>query len=187
MDGTGVGWVLGAHWRPAPALAVGGHVRSGVGLGLSGPASFTGTAPESLRSLRLPGEETTIGERLDATYVAQNARLGFELPATATAGVAWDPVEPVRLVAAAQWANWSAADTLTLAFADTTLGDRTPLAYDDAWSLRFGVEVRHSPELSVRLGYAHEASPAPPGGDPRRPPCRSVARHEGVHGPDDPE
>lgn len=164
MDGTGIGWMLGAHWRPRADLAVGAHARSGVTLNLNGPVDFTGMAPASLRSLRLPGSETTIGEQLDATYVDQAARTGFELPAVAAAGVAWDAIDRLRLAATVQWADWSAAETLALAFTDSTLADVTPLGYEDAWALRVGVEVRHSPALLVRLGFAHEASPAPTGG-----------------------
>ena len=161
MDGTGVGWVAGVHWRPIPAVALAAHARGPVGLDLSGVVDFTGTAPASLRDFRLPTGEETVGELLDATYVDQAARTRIELPALAAAGVAWDPFDRVRLAATVQWAGWGAVDDLELAFADTILADAIPLDYENAWSLRLGAEVRHSPALFVRVGFAHEESPAP--------------------------
>ncbi|HUP18972.1 MAG TPA: outer membrane protein transport protein, partial [Gemmatimonadota bacterium] len=147
VDGTGIGWVAGVHWRPIPSMALAAHARGPVGLDLSGVVDFTGTAPASLRDFSLPTGEETIGDLLDTTYVDQTVRTRIELPALAAAGVAWDPFDRVRLAATLQWAGWEAVDDLELAFADTSLADAIPLDYENAWSLRLGAEVRHSSAL----------------------------------------
>lgn len=160
LDGLGAGWVVGVSWRVDDALALGASLRGGMGLDLVGPVDFVDVAPRELRDVVLPGRERTVGEILDARYVDQDVRVGFELPRVASGGVSWRPIERVRFTADLQWTGWDDARSLDLDFVDDTLDDRQPLGFDDAWSFRAGVEVRHRPGQAIRLGFAHEGSPA---------------------------
>lgn len=161
LDGLGAGWVVGATYRVDDRLSVGASARSGLDLDLVGPAAFVDVAPRELRDFLLPGRDRTIGEILDRLYApGQNARLPFRLPRVVSGGVAWVPVERVRLTADLQWAGWDDADSLALDFVNDTLDDRQRLGFEDAWAVRAGVEVRHRPGQAIRLGFAHEESPA---------------------------
>lgn len=160
LDGTGVGWNAAAFWRPTEDLAAGVQFRSGIGVSLNGDVDFTIVAPEDLRRVVAP-DGRTIGEQLDRTYIDQTARSRLDLPAIAVGGAAWSPIAPVVLAADVQWSGWGSVDDLPLAFADTTLGERTPLDYEDAWALRLGAEVHPIEDLRVRVGFAREWSPAP--------------------------
>jgi long-chain fatty acid transport protein len=160
LESTEVGWNAGAYWRPLDELAAGIQYRSRVTAALSGDAAFHLVASEEVRQLRLPTGEP-VGEYLDRTYVDQAARSELVLPAIAIGGVAWSPIPPVTLAADLQWAGWESVDEIALAFADTVLGDVTPLDYEDAWSLRLGAEMHPEGSWRFRAGFAREWSPAP--------------------------
>lgn len=164
LDGIGAGWVAGASWRVDDALSLGAHLRSSIGLDLVGPVAFVDVAPADLRDFTLPGREVSIGEILDARFVPQEVGARLPLPATASAGVVWSPMERVRLTGDLQWIDWSEAQSLDLDFVDDSLDDRQPLGYDDSWTLRTGVEVRHRSDQVLRIGFAHVESPAPTSG-----------------------
>lgn len=164
LDGMAAGWVVGASWRIDDAVSLGAHLRSPVELDLVGPVVFVDVAPAELRDFTLPGRQISIGEILDERYVSQETGARLPLPAVASGGLAWTPVERVRLTGDLQWIDWSEAESLELDFVNDSLDDRQPLGYDDSWTVRVGVEVRHRPGQSVRLGFAHVESPAPTGG-----------------------
>lgn len=160
LDGVGVGWVAAVHGVPHASFAVGVQMRSEVEIELNGPARFDLVAPAALRDLTLPGGEETVGERLEALFVRQNARSTLRLPRLVVAGAAWEVLERVRLVADLQWAEWSAMEELPLAFRNPDLDDAVPLGFTDAWAVRVGAELRHGRRAILRLGFAHEQSPA---------------------------
>jgi long-chain fatty acid transport protein len=160
LESTGIGWNAGAYWRPLDELSAGIQFRSRVTTTLSGTADFSLVVSEEARQLRLPSGEL-VGAFLDRTYVDQTARSRLVLPAIVIGGVAWSPIPPVVLDADLQWTGWESLEEIALAFADTALGDATPLGYDDAWSLRLGAEMHPEGGLRLRVGFAREWSPAP--------------------------
>ena len=160
LQATSIGWTAGAHWRARDDLSVGLQYRSRVSVEFNGDVDFTIVASDSVRDLRFPSGER-VGTLLDQRYVDQPARSRFVFPAIATGGVAWHPVEPVLLALDLQWTGWGEMEDVTLSFADTLLGDVTPLDYDDTWSLRVGAEARPGGPLAVRVGFARVWSPAP--------------------------
>jgi long-chain fatty acid transport protein len=163
VGGNGAGWNLAGHWRPRDDFAAGLQVRGPVPVDLSGSVDFTVVAPAELRAV-VGSDGRTIGERLDERFADEAARTRLELPAIAVGGVTWSPIPTVILAADLQWAGWSRVDELRIEIADTTLVDRIPMAYDDAWAIRLGAEARPRGGLRVRVGYARESSPAPLGG-----------------------
>lgn len=162
MDGLAPGWVLGVSWRIDDALSIGVHARSEAGIDLVGPVRFEDVAPEELRDFVLRiRDSVTVGEILDERYVSQEVVTRLTLPMVVSGGVAWSPVERLRLTGDLQWIDWSESGSLDLDFLDDSLDDRQSLGYDDSWSFRAGVEVRHRPGQVARLGFAHVESPAP--------------------------
>ncbi|MDX1661764.1 MAG: outer membrane protein transport protein, partial [Gemmatimonadota bacterium] len=122
---------------------------------------FEDVAPDELRDfvLRLQ-DSVTVGEILDERYVAQQVVATTSLPTLVSGGVAWSPVERLRLTGDLQWFGWEEAGSIGLDFVDDSLDDRLTFDYDDdTWSIRTGVEVRHRPGQVVRLGFAHVESP----------------------------
>lgn len=161
LDGTGIGWNAAVAFHPAPAFAAGLQFRDEIPVDFNGIAAFTVVAPAELRAFPRPGHDQTIGAFLDATYVAQTARTALVFPRQAAVGAAYAPLDRLRVAAELQWVQWSAADDLALAFADTTLADTVGFDYHDVWTLRAGAEYRVRPDLLARLGVARRPSPAP--------------------------
>lgn len=160
LDGVGVGWVAGLHARASPAVSLGLQIRGEVDIDLNGLADFTLVAPDELRQFVLPGADETVGERLDARFVDQNARTTLRLPRVAVLGSAWQVLDRTTLMADVQWGDWSAVEDLELAFEDDDLRNSLPFDYRDAWAYRLGAELRHGAGIVLRLGYSHEESPA---------------------------
>ncbi len=164
LDGLAPGWVVGASWRIDDALSIGAHARSGAEIDLVGPVDFEDVAPQELRDFTLPGQEVTIGEILDERYVSQEVLTRLSLPMVVSGGFAWSPLERLRLTGDLQWIGWSDSESLDLDFDNDSLDDPQPLGFEDSWTIRTGVEVRHRPGQVVRLGFAHVGSPVPAAG-----------------------
>lgn len=161
MDGTAIGWNTGVNYLPSERLSVAAQYRSEIDTDLNGAVDFTAVAPSPLREAPLPGSGMTVGEWIDDRYLDQEARTAITFPRTALVAAAIRTSEIVRLTADLQWVNWDAIDSLTFEFADTTLTRSIGFDYDDEWVVRLGAEVQYRPDLTIRVGYAHQSSPAP--------------------------
>ncbi|MFN2384435.1 MAG: OmpP1/FadL family transporter [Gemmatimonadota bacterium] len=161
LDGTGIGWNAAVAYHPSSTLAAGLQYRDEIAVNFNGVAAFTIVAPADLRPFPRPGHDQTIGAFLDATFVPQTTRTALVFPRQAALGATWAPFDRWRVAAELQWVQWSAADGLLLAFADTTLADTMAFDFHDVWTLRAGVEYRLRPDLLARLGVARRPSPAP--------------------------
>lgn len=162
LDGLAPGWVVGASWRIDDALSIGAHARGGTEIDLVGPVGFEDVAPQELRDFVLRiRDSVTVGEILDQRYVSQEVLTRLSLPMVVSGGLAWSPLERVRVTGDLQWIGWSDSESFDLDFANDSLDDRQPLAFEDSWTIRAGVEVRHRPGQVMRLGFAHVGSPVP--------------------------
>ncbi len=89
----------------------------------------------------------------------------FDIPANLTAGVAWDVMPALTLMADYKHIFYSGiqsiADTqaVPLPFGSLGLPDATGFGWHDIDVVKFGAEWRASPAWTWRIGYAHNTSP----------------------------
>jgi long-chain fatty acid transport protein len=139
-DDTTVGFSVGALWEVTGSTTVGVAYDHGYDLELTGRAEGLATA-----GFVFP--------------VAATA----ELPQTVSLGVTQEITDRIRLMAEAQWQNWSVFDSI-----DITI--RSPLGpittsdlqdYEDAFFVALGGEYDVTEALTLRAGAAWDETPTP--------------------------
>ncbi len=166
-EGWGLNGAFGVVYRPC----------SGVSLGLSyqAPTSFEtegdaeGDAGTQLQNLG----GNFAGVRPDFHY---DARVSTSLPQSVSAGISWQALDWLRLVAQMDWMDWSDAferldvtltggnnADLNAFLGSDRIDDTVPLEWDDRVVYRFGAEFVVLEGLQLRVGYAYGESPVPDG------------------------
>jgi long-chain fatty acid transport protein len=81
----------------------------------------------------------------------------FDLPDTVTLGLRQSITENFRVMAGAEWSNWSRFETVNLEAAGATI----PLGFDyeDGWFFSAGAEFDATDRLTLRAGVGYELSP----------------------------
>jgi long-chain fatty acid transport protein len=136
LDGNdiGVGFTAGALLTPFPGTEIGVGYRSFIDHELDGSL-----------------ESQTLGMSFDATAS------GLDLPDTVSVGIRQRVTDRFRVMAGAEWANWSRFDTLTVDIPGSTIP--LPFDYDDGWFVSGGAEFDVTPALTLRGGIGYEFSP----------------------------
>jgi len=151
VDATavGLGYNVGAQWKPLRQLSFGAAYRSQVKLNLEGDANFAATTAGAA----ITGPGTTRG----------SAKLDITLPDVLTLAVAWKPIESLTLEFDAERTGWSSYDK----FAPSFGGKLAPLSsseaknWEDVWAYRFGTQFAATKSIDLRAGYAYDISPTP--------------------------
>jgi long-chain fatty acid transport protein len=116
-----------------------------------------------------PGTEIGLGYRsfidhkLDGTLKTANAGTfhvksnDVNLPDVVTLGVRQRITDRFRVMAGAEWTNWSRFDTVEVKGAPTTID--LPFEYNDGWFFSGGGEFDVTEHASVRAGLGYELSP----------------------------
>ena len=130
-----------------------------IGLGLTAGIKIT----------PLPGTEIGLGYRsfveheLDGTLKTTNAGSfdvrydGVNLPDLVTLGIRQRITERFRVMAGAEWSNWSRFDTVKVEGGPAPVD--LPFEYDDGWFLSGGGEFDVTQRLAVRAGIGFDVSP----------------------------
>jgi long-chain fatty acid transport protein len=117
----------------------------------------------------LPGTEIGVGYRsaidydLDGTLKTQNAGTfdvkahGVDLPDIVTLGIRQRITDRLRVMAGAEWENWSRFDTVTVEGGPAPIN--LPFKYEDSWFLSVGAEYDLTPQVALRTGVGCEHSP----------------------------
>ena len=117
----------------------------------------------------VPGTEIGLGYRsfvqheLDGTLETTNAGVsdvhynGVNLPDMLTLGVRQRITDRFRVMAGAEWTNWSRFDTVKIDDGPAPID--VPFEYDDGWLFSFGGEFDVTPRAAVRAGIGYELSP----------------------------
>ena len=162
------------------ALAVGVQIQyfdarlSGQALGPFGVSTLKGDdvgfgVTAGIRVTPAPGTEIGLGYRssidheLDGTLNTANAGTfdvdydGVDLPDIVTLGIRQRITDRLRVMAGAEWSNWSRFDTVEIE------GGPAPIdlefAYDDGWFLSLGGEFDVTRRAAVRAGVGYTLSP----------------------------
>jgi long-chain fatty acid transport protein len=117
----------------------------------------------------LPGTEIGLGYRsaidydLDGTLQTQNAGTfdvkthGVDLPDIVTLGIRQRITDRLRVMAGAEWENWSRFDTVAVEGGPAPVD--LPFKYEDSWFLSVGGEYDLTPQIALRTGVGYEHSP----------------------------
>jgi long-chain fatty acid transport protein len=122
-----------------------------------------------IRVAPVPGTEIGVGYRsfirheLDGTLETGNAGKfdvhydDVNLPDVVTIGIRQRITERFRVMAGAEWTNWSQFDTVQVENGPAPI--ELPFEYDDGWLFSLGAEFDATPRASVRAGVGYELSP----------------------------
>lgn len=148
-DDWGFGFVLGALWKPAPAVSIGASYRSEVEHELEGDVDFI---------LDTAG----VGAALSASgaFVDMGASARLTTPAVVSLGGAFDVSPQVTVMTEFGFTMWSAFDELRIRFANPAQLDEVK-AYDwkDTFFASAGLRYRPAPDWTLRAGVAFDQSP----------------------------
>lgn len=137
LNGTGMGFNIGAIYKVNEQLSAGASYRSSVKIDASGTAAFTPN-----RSI----------------YPAGDADATLELPATAYIGLAYKVTDNLEVEADYQYIGWSSYKELAISFKKDGSKTVSPKNYENTFILRFGGEYTMD-ELQIRFGYLFDNNP----------------------------
>lgn len=109
------------------------------------------------------GYRSTVQHELDGTLDTANAGVldveydGVNLPDVVTLGVRQRLTDRLRVMAGAEWTNWSQFDTVEIEGAPAAI--ELPFEYDDGWLFSLGGEFDLTERATVRAGIGYELSP----------------------------
>jgi long-chain fatty acid transport protein len=154
---------IGLLYKASDRLTLGLNFRTKTDITSEGTAA--GNADVQLQNLGLGAARPDF--RYDATVETA-------LPASLTAGLHYKHTERVHFSAQVDWINWSDSfDTLVIHLSNgnnadlnglaggSSLTDRIPLDWGDAWVGRIGVEYSPADRWWLRAGYAYGGNPIP--------------------------
>lgn len=140
-DDISFGWNLGGRFESGP-IAVGIHYRSQV-------------------KHRLKGEFTIEGLQgpLAGSNAVIDARAPITLPDSLGFSAAFKASEQARILASAEWTNWSVFDAIRIQTPEGAALSTSPQHYKDSWSFHLGGEYDLSDRWTVRTGIATDSTP----------------------------
>jgi len=146
----GLGWMIGAQWKPRPDLSLGISYRSQIDNTLKGTETFT-------------LDNLGIGAYLKGAtgaFVNGPATAPFATPAVLTFGARWDVTDKLALLAGGDWTGWSSFGTLIAHSANPYQPDDvTDMNWQDSWSGSLGAEYKLDEKWTLRLGTAYDQTP----------------------------
>ncbi|WP_026842690.1 OmpP1/FadL family transporter [Citrifermentans bremense] len=139
-DGKGIGFNLGAAYKPTQDLSLGISYRSQVVIGVKGTSR---TSPViSALGLDTAGKTT------------------ITLPPQVTAGVAYQVSRPLVIEAGARWEGWSTFKELNLDL-DNGKVVSSQRAWKDAWGGNVGGRYQMNDTVALLAGYVYGDTPVP--------------------------
>ncbi len=149
VDGSGVGYNLGALVPLSEKNKLGLTFRSPVKIHYKGDADFSVPSGFGIEPLFPDGGVTT-----DIT-----------MPAIFEVGLTNQSFSKLTLSADLQWVGWSSFKSLNLDFENNTAAvtdSSFPKNWNDVINFRLGAEYELSPSLALRMGYVWDPTPVPP-------------------------
>jgi long-chain fatty acid transport protein len=132
-DDVGFGFTAGLKATPRPGTTIGLGYRSFIDHELDGTL------------------KTANAGNFDVTYH------GVNMPDLVTLGIRQNVTERLRVMAGAEWSNWSRFETVTIK--DGPAPIELAFDYDDGWFVSVGGEFDLSRQVSVRSGIGYEWGP----------------------------
>ena len=150
-DDNGFGWLVGAHFRPTDAVAIGVSYRSEIDYELSGTADWT-----------VPGNvQAVFGASPMTAPLFQDGPGGADLttPSILSVGATWQVND--RFMLAATWAEtgWSSLREVRIEFDNPDPDAVEPFEWSDSTFVSLGAEYQLNERWTLRGGIAHDETP----------------------------
>jgi long-chain fatty acid transport protein len=137
-DDIAFGFTAGVLLQPTEDLDIGIGYRSSISHSLEGNGSY-----------------------VPAGYINKPMTAAFDTPELVTVGVKFQANEQLKLMAGAEWANWSRFKSLDIKSASGATLVSTPEKWKDSWFFSGGAEYVLNDKMTLRGGAAYEVSPVP--------------------------
>ncbi|HWT31395.1 MAG TPA: outer membrane protein transport protein [Propylenella sp.] len=115
------------------------------------PGTEIGLGYRSFIDHELDGETEIAGEAEDSSLD------GFDLPDIVTFGIRQRITDRFRVMAGAEWSNWSRFEEAHLTFDDVE--ETLPFEWNDGWFFSLGGEFDVTDRVALRAGIGYELSP----------------------------
>ncbi|KQY50560.1 outer membrane protein transport protein [Lysobacter sp. Root494] len=170
-DGTGIGWLAGVQWQPTDSLRLGFSHRSEIDLDLEGdarfdaPANFRGAQPLYRALATNPALPLTPAQRqrlavLGNGFVDSDISAPLTTPSVSTLSATYSVTDTVRVMADAQWTDWSSLRSINIDYANpfqpNTVED---FSWNDTEMYAIGAEWDLSDRFTLRGGVTRDETP----------------------------
>lgn len=146
-DGWGAGYNLGAYYKATDRLSFGATYRSHIDVDIEGNVDLDNVDPT-----------------LSLAFPQGNGDADIRLPAQATAGIAFQVIEPLIVEAGVRWEDWSSTDDLTLKFDNPILGQSSniiPRDWKATWTYNIGGHYQINDLVALNAGYLYGENAVP--------------------------
>ena len=171
-DAIAVGYNVGVKWNPTPKLQLGARFLSKLNFEFQeADATFRQTPTNLTLAGALP-PALPAGTRVDqllapqfvrGALVEQKVQTAIEHPAQAQVGLGYTLGQSTTVSVDYAWIGWHVFEALPVRFLGAASGQNRLILeeYDDAHSVRGGIEHRLFDAIPLRAGYAFTKTPAP--------------------------
>ncbi len=178
-NGTGIGFSGGILLRLSDRFQLGGRYQHRVKVNQEGTfkAQSSPSISASINLSRafstLTNSATTLGSAFPEATVSRQDTMDVQefydiissqtLPSEVVFGLVWSPIKKLRILADAQWTEWSTFDKIEFESEDQDddAVQTVNFNWEDTWSYMFGIEYFITEILSIKGGYAYHQSPSP--------------------------
>lgn len=147
-DDTGMGWLLGAQWRPTDSLAIGYSHRSEIDHELEGTLDFT-----------VPGAVQAALGPAAARFADGDGGAKLTTPSVDILSLQYAFSDDVRVMADVQWTDWSSLRDVTVTRANGTVVATEAFAWNDSELYALGAEWDLSDAFTLRGGVTRDETP----------------------------
>jgi long-chain fatty acid transport protein len=158
LAGDGHGWTghVGVEAHLTPNTSVGVRYLHSVKVNLTGNATFVQIPTGTVFDPVLAGEFLAGGPLSN-----QKIYTTVEFPSQLVAGLAWRPIEPLRVLFDYQWTTWNKFDRFNILFQGGSPDRVFTLDYRNSNTFRLGGELTASDALTLRGGIRYNTAATP--------------------------
>jgi long-chain fatty acid transport protein len=168
-DSNSMGWLFGAQWKPIDQLSIGYAHRSEVDHDIEGTGDFT--TPASFQAAQVLYRQLAANPALSPAQRAQLAVLGngfvdsaatagLTTPSIDTLSVQYDISDSIRVMADAQWTDWSSLREINVDFANPFQPNSAEdFSWNDTEMYALGAEWDLSDSFTLRGGITIDETP----------------------------
>jgi len=155
-DGWGTTVHVGVKAHLAPNLEFGARYLHSVDIDLRGTAEFE-QIPTGVDIIGIGPADAVISQAFPAD---QEVGTSITFPNMAVVGLAYRPIDPLRVLLDYQWTGWSTFRQFDIDFAQQP-GQTLILDYRDASTYRIGAELAVAEALDLRAGFIYNTAATP--------------------------
>lgn len=150
-DDSGIGWLVGLHFRPSDEVAIGLSYRSEIEYELSGEADWT--VPGNVAAVLGASPTTSVLFR-DGPGLAD-----LTTPSILSLGASWQVSDQLTLLATWSRTGWNSLEEVRIRFENPDPDAVEPFGWKNTTFASIGAEYRLNRSWTLRGGIAHDETP----------------------------